>query len=186
MPGAVGMNNHMGSKMTSSLPGMVKVMQVLDHYNLYFLDSMTIGNSRATRAAAGTRVKVIKRRVFLDDNQNEAEIRKQFNRAVHLAQRNGSAIAIGHPHPTTVRVLQQMLPNLPADITLVRPSQLLNEPQIDRPAPAPSTPRRRSRSRVIRSAARPFVRRRNRSRRCGTRALSVIADSIQQSALVKK
>ena len=48
------MNNHMGSKMTSSLPGMVKVMQVLDHYNLYFLDSMTIGNSRATRAAAGT------------------------------------------------------------------------------------------------------------------------------------
>ncbi|QKJ89045.1 Divergent polysaccharide deacetylase [Paramixta manurensis] len=128
VPYAVGLNNHMGSKMTSSLPGMQKVMQVLDHYNFYFLDSMTIGNSQSTRAAEGTSVKVIKRRVFLDDSQNEAEIRQQFTRAVRLAQRDGSAIAIGHPHPTTVRVLQQMLPTLPADITLVRPSQLLNEP----------------------------------------------------------
>ncbi|QHM77660.1 hypothetical protein C7M52_03663 [Mixta theicola] len=184
VPWAVGINNHMGSKMTSSLPGMLKVMQVLERYNLYFLDSMTIGNSQATRAAAGTRVKVIKRRVFLDDNQNEAEIRKQFNRAVQLAQRNGSAIAIGHPHPTTVRVLQQMLPGLPADVTLVRPSQLLNEPQTDRPAPLPTPP-----------AAKPH----NPFRGIGvcratqppapvpaTRALMVVAESIQQSPLVQK
>ncbi|EJL93582.1 hypothetical protein AC790_09380 [Pantoea sp. RIT-PI-b] len=128
VPYAVGLNNHMGSKMTSSLPGMQKVMQVLNHYNYYFLDSMTIGNSQSIPAAQGTNVKVLKRRVFLDDSQNEAAIRTQFTRAVKLAQRDGYAIAIGHPHPTTVRVLQQMLPSLPADITLVRPSQLLNEP----------------------------------------------------------
>lgn len=138
VPFAVGLNNHMGSAMTSSLPGMQKVMQVLDHYNFYFLDSMTIGNSQSTRAAAGTSVKVIKRRVFLDDTQNEADIRQQFTRAVRLAQRDGSAIAIGHPHPATVRVLQQMLPTLPADITLVRPSQLLNEPQRVNNTPLPS------------------------------------------------
>jgi hypothetical protein len=129
VPYAVGMNNHMGSAMTSSLPGMQKVMQALDSYQLYFLDSMTIGNSQATRAAAGTHVKVIKRKVFLDDTANEADIRRQFNRAVELARRNGSAIAIGHPRPATVRVLQQMLPTLPADIVLVKPSSLLNEPQ---------------------------------------------------------
>ncbi|WP_218728009.1 divergent polysaccharide deacetylase family protein, partial [Enterobacter chuandaensis] len=131
VPYAVGLNNHMGSAMTSSLYGMLKVMQALERYNLYFLDSMTIGNSQAMRAAQGTGVKVIKRKVFLDDTQNEADIRAQFNRAVQLARRNGSAIAIGHPHPSTVRVLQQMLPTLPADITLVRPSDLLNEPQVD-------------------------------------------------------
>lgn len=138
VPYAVGLNNHMGSAMTSSLAGMQKVMQVLNHYNFYFLDSMTIGNSQSTRAADGTSVKVIKRRVFLDDTQNEADIRKQFTRAVRLAQRDGSAIAIGHPHPTTVRVLQQMLPTLPADITLVRPSQLLNEPQSSSHKPLPA------------------------------------------------
>lgn len=140
VPYAVGLNNHMGSAMTSSLFGMQKVMQALGQYNLYFLDSMTIGNSQSMRAAAGTSVKVIKRKVFLDDTQNEADIRLQFNRAVDLARRNGSAIAIGHPHPTTVRVLQQMVYNLPADITLVRPSSLLNEPQIDTSRPQPVVP----------------------------------------------
>ena len=140
VPFAVGLNNHMGSKMTSSLPGMQKVMQALNQYNYYFLDSMTIGNSQSIPAAQGTHVKVIKRRVFLDDSQNEASIRQQFTRAVKLAQRDGYAIAIGHPHPTTVRVLQQMLPSLPADITLVRPSQLLNEPLRQGSALPPTKP----------------------------------------------
>ncbi len=128
VPYAVGLNNHMGSKMTSSLPGMQKVMQALNQYNLYFLDSMTIGNSQSVPAAQGTHVRVLKRRVFLDDSQDINAIRQQFSRAVKLAERDGYAIAIGHPHPNTVRVLQQMLPTLPADITLVTPGQLLNEP----------------------------------------------------------
>lgn len=135
VPYAVGLNNHMGSAMTSNLFGMQKVMQALERYNLYFLDSVTIGNTQAMRAAQGTGVKVIKRKVFLDDTQNEADIRTQFNRAIALARRNGSAIAIGHPHPSTVRVLQQMVYNLPPDITLVRPSNLLNEPQVDNSTP---------------------------------------------------
>lgn len=49
VPYAVGMNNHMGSAMTSSLPGMQKVMQALESYRLYFLDSMTIGSSQRPR-----------------------------------------------------------------------------------------------------------------------------------------
>jgi polysaccharide deacetylase 2 family uncharacterized protein YibQ len=60
--------------------------------------------------------------------------------APSLARRNGSAIAIGHPHPTTVRVLQQMVYNLPPDITLVRPSSLLNEPQVDTSTPNTAPP----------------------------------------------
>lgn len=138
VPYAVGINNHMGSAMTSSLPGMENVMQAMNAHNLFFLDSMTIGNTKSVQAAAGTRVRVIKRNVFLDDVQNETEIRRQFERAIQLARRNGYAIAIGHPHPTTVRVLQQMLPNLPSDIVLVRPSDLLNEPTHS--APAGKTP----------------------------------------------
>lgn len=46
VPYAVGLNNHMGSAMTSNLFGMQKVMQALERYNLYFLDSVTIGNTR--------------------------------------------------------------------------------------------------------------------------------------------
>lgn len=183
VPFAVGLNNHMGSAMTSSLFGMQKVMQALERYNLYFLDSMTIGNSQAMRAAQGTGVKVIKRKVFLDDTQNEADIRVQFNRAVQLARRNGSAIAIGHPHPSTVRVLQQMLPTLPSDITLVRPSDLLNEPQVDTSRPnttPPATPPRNPfRGVTICKPKQPL------EPVYATRFFSVIGESVSQSSLVK-
>ncbi|MFU2315381.1 divergent polysaccharide deacetylase family protein [Rahnella sp. PCH160] len=137
IPYAIGINNHMGSAMTSSLTGMENVMQAMNAHNLFFLDSMTIGNTQSVKAAQGTRVKVIKRNVFLDDVQNEAEIRRQFERAIQLARKNGYAIAIGHPHPTTVKVLQQMLPNLPSDIVLVRPSDLLDEAQRAAPSGKP-------------------------------------------------
>jgi len=186
VPYAVGLNNHMGSAMTSSLFGMQKVMQALARYDLYFLDSMTIGNSQAMRAATGTGVKVIKRKVFLDDTQNEADIRRQFNRAVELARRNGSAIAIGHPHPSTVRVLQQMLPTLPPDITLVRPGSLLNEPQIDTskpvltpPASQPQAPRNPFRGvKLCKPKTAP-------ERVDATRFFSVLSESISESPLVK-
>lgn len=182
VPYAVGLNNHMGSAMTSSLFGMQKVMQALARYNLYFLDSMTIGNSQAMRAAAGTGVKVIKRKVFLDDTQNEADIRRQFTRAVDLARRNGSAIAIGHPHPSTVRVLQQMLPTLPSDITLVPASSLLNEPQTDtstpNPTPPGSTPRNPFRGVKQCPPKQPLA------PVPASRFFSVIGESISESALV--
>lgn len=182
VPYAVGLNNHMGSAMTSSLFGMQKVMQALERYNLYFLDSMTIGNSQAMRAAAGTGVKVIKRKVFLDDTQNEADIRRQFTRAVELARRNGSAIAIGHPHPSTVRVLQQMIPALPADITLVHASSLLNEPQTDTSTPnltpPGSAPRNPFRGVKLCQPKHPLAPVPTR------RFFSVIGESISESTLV--
>lgn len=125
VPHAKGMNNHMGSAMTSDLAAMKLVMQTLSHYQLYFLDSMTIGSSKSTQAAEGTSVQVVKRKVFLDDDQSENAVRQQFNIAVKMAQKNGSAIAIGHPHPSTIKVLQQMLPQLPTDVILVPVSALL-------------------------------------------------------------
>ena len=184
VPYAVGMNNHMGSAMTSSLPGMQKVMQALESYRLYFLDSMTIGSSQATRAAAGTGVKVIKRKVFLDDTANEADIRRQFNRAVELARRNGSAIAIGHPRPATVKVLQQMLPSLPADIVLVKPRRAA-----ERTAGQRWRQLRPAAGQTAKTAAEEPVQRRHQAvqgqtaegkTNAGT-ALGVIADSIASS-----
>ena len=116
------------------------MMQEVERYELFVLDSTTIGNSQARRAACGPGVKGIKRKVFRDETQSEGDIRIQFNRAVELGRRSGSAIAIGHPHPSTVRVLQQMIYNLPADITLVRAGSLLNEPQVDTSTPNQTHP----------------------------------------------
>lgn len=143
VPFAIGMNNHMGSAMTSSLPAMQKVMHALKRYPLrYFLDSVTIGHSQASLAAQQNGIPLLKRNVFLDDDPAEAAVRQQFQRAVRLAQRQGFAIAIGHPHPVTVRVLQRLLPELPADVQLTPPSQLLHparqtnvRPETVRPTP---------------------------------------------------
>ncbi|HEY2455016.1 MAG TPA: divergent polysaccharide deacetylase family protein [Scandinavium sp.] len=185
VPYAVGLNNHMGSAMTSSLFGMQKVMQTLSHYNFYFLDSMTIGNSQSMRAAVGTNVKVIKRRVFLDDTQNEADIRVQFNRAIQLARKNGSAIAIGHPHPTTVRVLQQMVYNLPPDITLVRPSSLLNEPQTDTSTPNNAAPGQTTAPRNPFRGVKLCKPKQPQQPVYASRFFDVLSDSISHSTLVQ-
>ncbi|OMQ20138.1 divergent polysaccharide deacetylase family protein [Serratia oryzae] len=185
VPYAVGMNNHMGSAMTSSLPGMQRVMQALDGYQLYFLDSMTIGNSQATHAAAGTHVKVIKRKVFLDDTANPDDIRRQFNRAVDLARRSGSAIAIGHPRPATVKVLQQMLATLPGDIVLVRPSALLNEPQQSAgsyvPPPKPHTTQPKN---PFTGAIKQCKVKLPKEKVDASRVLMVIGESVAQSPVV--
>ncbi|MDQ6191929.1 divergent polysaccharide deacetylase family protein [Klebsiella pneumoniae] len=187
VPYAVGLNNHMGSAMTSNLFGMQKVMQAWSATISIFSTaspSATPGHARR----AGTGVKVIKRKVFLDDTQNEADIRNQFNRAIALARRNGSAIAIGHPHPTTVRVLQQMVYNLPPDITLVRPSSLLNEPQVDNSTPNYAQPPAQQTQQKPRN---PF----HGVKSCkpkrplepvnASRFFTILSDSISQSALIQ-
>lgn len=148
VPYAKGINNHMGSAMTADLAAMQNVMKVLEKHHFFFLDSVTIGKTQATNAAKGTTVSVLKRNVFLDDNTNEAAVLAQFNQAIKVARRNGSAIAIGHPHPSTVKVLKQMIPNLPADVQLVKLSDLLSnkpttakEPETSKPIDIPLEPK---------------------------------------------
>ncbi len=72
----------MGSAMTSNLFGMQKVMQAPGALQSLFSRQRHHRQHQAMRAAQGTGVKVIKRKVFLDDTQNEADIRNQFNRAI--------------------------------------------------------------------------------------------------------
>ena len=138
VPYAVGMNNHMGSAMTSDLTAMQHVMTSLSGSGFYFLDSVTIGSTKATQAAQGKPVRVLRRQVFLDNVQTEEETRKQLNRAVALARKQGSVIAIGHPHPSTVRALHKLVPMLPPDIELVSPGYMLThagKPSSVRPLP---------------------------------------------------
>ncbi|EML1937554.1 MULTISPECIES: divergent polysaccharide deacetylase family protein [Providencia] len=129
VPHATGMNNHMGSEMTSSLPGMRNVMRSLSRSNFFFLDSVTIGNTQVAKAAKEFGVPTVRRHLFLDNHQSEEETRTQLNKAVAYARKHGNAIAIGHPHPSTVRALQKFLPQLPSDIELVNVSTLLNRAQ---------------------------------------------------------
>ncbi|XNM79766.1 divergent polysaccharide deacetylase family protein [Escherichia coli] len=125
---AVGINNHMGSKMTSNLFGMQKVMQELERYDFYFLDSVIIGNTQPMRAAQGTGVKVIKRQVFLDDSQTK---RTSVIGLMHrLARRNGSTIAIGILTGNGDACYDRWFISCRQTLRC-EASSLLNEPQVD-------------------------------------------------------
>ncbi|MDT4873430.1 Divergent polysaccharide deacetylase [compost metagenome] len=56
----------------------------------------------------------LSRDVFLDDDQSPAAVAAQFETALNLARKQGSALMIGHPHPATLELLERELPRLKA------------------------------------------------------------------------
>lgn len=110
VPYAVGVNNHEGSLSTADQKLMDELMPLLHQRNLFFIDSRTTAATVAESAARTAGVATTRRNVFLDDQQSVPAIRKQFELAIRDAREKGSALAIGHPHPETLDVLNEMMP----------------------------------------------------------------------------
>ena len=126
-PGAVGANNHMGSEFTEREEQMAVVLKTLKKSSLFFVDSVTSPESVGLRVAQSMGIRSARRNVFLDNEQERAYIQGQLNQAVRHARKNGSAIAICHPHPATIAALAAALPELAGKgVTLVPASQLVN------------------------------------------------------------
>lgn len=112
VPGAIGINNHMGSRFTACAPCVREVAPVLASRNLVFLDSLTSPASAAGREIAKAGVPVIRRDVFLDDDNDPAAIRRQMRRAEARARSQGVAVVIAHPRPHTMQALAPWLRHL--------------------------------------------------------------------------
>jgi len=126
IPRALGANNHMGSEFTEHDDKMQPVMDVLKGRGLFFIDSVTTPKSVGQKLARGIGIRSGRRNVFLDNEQDPAYIRGQINQAVRLAKKSGSAIAICHPHPATIKTLAAVLPGLERQgVTLVPASRLV-------------------------------------------------------------
>jgi polysaccharide deacetylase 2 family uncharacterized protein YibQ len=110
--GFVGINNHMGSKFTADARSMAPVMEELRARGLVFLDSRTSAASAGIRLAVAYTVPHAARDVFLDDDQTPAAIAGQLFQVERIARHQGSVIAIGHPHDTTIAALKNWLPLL--------------------------------------------------------------------------
>ena len=125
-PGAVGVNNHMGSEFTEHEEQMATTLQTLKEKNLFFIDSVTSADSTGLRVAQRIGIRSARRNVFLDNEQERSYILGQLNQAVRLARKHGSAIAICHPHPATIATLAAALPALAGQgVRLVPASQLV-------------------------------------------------------------
>lgn len=116
VPHVVGINNHMGSLLTRHPGHMAWLMRNLreDPRELFFVDSMTSPHSVAFMLARENNVPAIRRDLFLDGDPDPAAIAAQFERLVSMALTRGAAVAIGHPYPGTLEVLERELPRLEA------------------------------------------------------------------------
>jgi len=113
VPYAIGINNHMGSLLTRHPGHMLWLMRVMQRQApLFFVDSRTTVDTVAKRIAFENSVPSIERNVFLDNELAVNSIASQFERLLRLAEKQGTALAIGHPHPQTLALLEQRLPQL--------------------------------------------------------------------------
>lgn len=129
VPGAVGLNNHMGSRATTEPNIMRTVMRVLQEQNKFFLDSYTTAATVGPTVAREMGLPHAVNQVFLDHEDDEEHIRGQIRRLANLAKERGVAIGIGHVRPRTYSALVDMLPELQAEgFEFVTVSQVLNVP----------------------------------------------------------
>ncbi len=113
---ARGVNNHEGSKASADERVMHDVIGVLvKHGDLFFIDSKTNAASVGEQVARAQGIPTASRDVFLDNRANVDYTEGQLRAAAAIAKRSGSAIAIGHPRPTTLAAVKAMIPQLQAD-----------------------------------------------------------------------
>ena len=128
LPHAVGASNHMGSAYTYDTVRMSVVQEMVSQRKLFFLNSRTSSSPVPGSIARRKGYAYLERDVFLDNKVTEPAIRKQLHRAFQLARKNGSAVAIGHPHRATYQVLaKELSASRLKDINIVPLSDLLTK-----------------------------------------------------------
>lgn len=124
VPHRVGVNNHMGSRITPDRTRMGWVLGELKARKLFFVDSRTEKESVAFDVAEQLGIPAVQRKVFLDDDKAFPEMEKQWDRALKLAEKDGSVLIIGHIYPETVEALEKLVPRTKGQVTFVTAGQL--------------------------------------------------------------
>jgi polysaccharide deacetylase 2 family uncharacterized protein YibQ len=113
VPYVIGINSHRGSLLTRHPGHMQWLMEeIRERENLFFIDSYTHHRSVALQIARENGVAAIKRDVFLDPDSSPETVAREFERMKKLARERGQVVAIGHPHPATLDLLEAQLPRL--------------------------------------------------------------------------
>ena len=113
VPGAVGINNHMGSLLTNHELSMHRLMNALQRPDApFFINSKTVDTTLPGDTAELYGIANTRRDVFLDHEQDSESIINQFRKLVSIAKKRGSALAIAHPHPETIETLDYLLSNI--------------------------------------------------------------------------
>ena len=127
-----GISNHMGSKATEDPRVMRIVMEELQREKLYFLDSLVTPQSVAEKVSKEIGLAFAERNVFLDNLLEPEYIKGQILKMVEQAKKNGHAIGIGHDRSVTLKVIQELVPELQKQgIQFVQVSELTSRSPVD-------------------------------------------------------
>ena len=124
--GLKGVNNHMGSGISTSPERMRQIFTILKKRGLYYIDSRTTAETVARPSAELLHLPFAERDIFIDHLEDEAFIRGQLHELIKRAQLQGYAIGIAHPHEITQRLLSKLLPQLKEKVELVPASMVVD------------------------------------------------------------
>jgi len=108
-----GMNNHQGSKITMDKEAMKTILAFCKEKGICFVDSRTTADTVVPETAKQMGIKIAERNIFIDNEQNKAAMFRYISTGLTRAQRNGSAVMIGHTwSPDLAPLLAEQFPLL--------------------------------------------------------------------------
>jgi uncharacterized protein len=116
VPGAVGINNHMGSAASADLGLMETVAAVAKRHGIYYLDSRTTPETAIPIAAIREGIRYWERDVFLDNTPDRASITRAVEDGKKRSDKDRPAIMIGHVWSSELaQTLTDLYPHLIAE-----------------------------------------------------------------------
>lgn len=127
VPGASGVNNHMGTKATEDSRVMRALLSYLQDRNLFFLDSRVTSASKAGEVGMELGVPVLQCDLSVDHTPDPAAITLRLSRLKEIARKKNYAIGIAHVYtPGLIELIEEAALQWQAEgFELVTLSQLL-------------------------------------------------------------
>lgn len=112
IPYIKGVSNHMGSRLMEDPKKLRIILRELKRRGLFFLDSRTTAQTVGLETSRSIGLRAAERSLFLDHSQDPEDIREQLEKLAQLSLAQGKAIGIGHPHPSTLKSVKEMIPKM--------------------------------------------------------------------------
>jgi polysaccharide deacetylase 2 family uncharacterized protein YibQ len=112
VPYIKGVSNHMGSQLMEDSGKVRIVFSELKRRGLFFLDNRTTPQTVGLQVAQSVGLRAMERTLFIDHSSDEEEIKQKLERLIQFSVSTGKAIGIGHPHPSTLKSLKEMIPKM--------------------------------------------------------------------------
>jgi len=130
VPHVSGANNHMGSKFMRHREKLAVVFRTLKGKGLFFVDSLTTGNSAGRAMAREIGLPFASRDIFIDNSRDSGKTNGDLLKLIKEKGRGKKLVVIGHPYPETIAAIKESVRRFRAEgIKIVPVSQIVNSKQ---------------------------------------------------------